>query len=363
MDRAAALLRATHEHAGLGRIQSRRSDILQAYGRLGEARVALEQTMAEARVSRNLQRLSNAYGGLGMLALRVGDLTTAAEQFRRAAHLNDSLGLAEGSMIARQNMGEVRAASGDLAGARASFLEALGMAEHGDFFEDIVLTRQQLARVAIRQGDWPEATRQLATADSAAHAKGIEDMRAGIVYDRGRLALAQGHAADAVRLFSDFLGRTEPDDQLMRYTVRARLAQAYAAGGDLDRAERELTDAGDDLERWRAGLVATELRRYAFAATTLGEYDPQGPAASVIAALAHGGRAEAAFTLAERRRARTLADRLTQADALSETNAAVAAHRDRPAGAADIAAAMPDEHTALLEYVAAAKARPRPSSW
>ena len=144
----------------------------------------------------------------------------------------------------------------------------------------------------------------------------------------------------------------------MRYTVRARLAQAYAAGGDLDRAERELTDAGDDLERWRAGLVATELRRYAFAATTLGEYDPQGPAASVIAALAHGGRAEAAFTLAERRRARTLADRLTQADALSETNAALAAHRDRPAGAADIAAAMPDEHTALLEYVAGSEGAP-----
>ena len=65
--------------AGLARIESRRSDILQAYGRLGEARMALEQTMAGARISRNLQRLSNAYGGLGMLALRVGDLTTAAD--------------------------------------------------------------------------------------------------------------------------------------------------------------------------------------------------------------------------------------------------------------------------------------------
>ena len=46
-------------------------------------------------------------------------------------------------------------------------------------------------------------------------------MRDGIVYDRGRLALARGDAADAVRLFSDFLGRTDPDDQLIRYTVRA----------------------------------------------------------------------------------------------------------------------------------------------
>ena len=358
MDRAAALLRATHEHGGLARIESRRSDILQAYGRLGEARMALEQTMAGARISRNLQRLSNAYGGLGMLALRVGDLTTAADQFARAAAINDSLGLTEGSMIARQNTGEVQAAAGDLDGARATFLEALAMAQRGDYFEDVVLTRQRLARVAIRQGDWDEAARQLATADSAAHARRVDDMRDDIAYDRGRLALAKGDAADAVRLFSDFLGRTASDDQLIRYTVRSRLAQAYAAAGDLDRAQRELTDAGDDLEHWRAGLVAAELRRYAFAATALGEYDPQGPASSVIAALARGGRAAAAFTLAERRRARSLADRLTQADALSEASTATTAHRDRPATAEEIAAAIPDDRTALLEYVAGSEGAP-----
>ena len=358
MDRAAALLRATHEQAGLARIESRRSDILVAYGRLGEARVALERTMAGARVSGNLQRLSNAYGGLGMLALRVGDLTTAAEQFHRAAQLSDSLGLQEGSLIARQNTGEVEAASGELTAARATFQQALAMAERGDYFEDIVLTRQWLARVAIRQGDWGEAARQLATADSAAHARGVDDMRDAIMYDRGRLALAQGHPDEAVRLFSNFLGRTAPGDQLIRYTVRSRLAQAYAAARDLDRAERELTNAGDDLERWRAGLQAAELRRYAFAATALGEYDPQGPAASVIAALARGGRVEVAFTLAERRRARALADRLTQADALNDRDAPATAHRDRPVGAAEVAEAMPDRNTALVEFVAGSEGAP-----
>lgn len=358
MDRAAVLLRATHEHAGLARIESRRSDILQGYGRLGEAKVALEQVMAGARISKNQQRLSNAYGGLGMLALRVGDLSTAAENFKRAAAINDSLGLSEGSVIARQNTGEVLAASGDLESARAAFQRALEDATKADLFEDVVLTRQQLARIAIRRGDWEEAGRQLATADSAAHAQGIEDMRDLIVYDRGRLALGRGDGADAVRLFSDFLGRTDSGDQLIRYTVRTRLAQAWAASGDLDRAERELTGAGEDLEHWRAGLDAAGLRRYAFAATTLGEYDPQGPTASVIAALARGGRTEAAFTLAERRRARTLADRLTQADALRENGAAGTAHRDRPATAREIAAALPDDRTAILEFVAGSEGAP-----
>ena len=103
MDRALALLRATHEHAGIARLESRRSDILQASGRLGEAKVALGQVLAHATISKNLQRLSNAYGGMGMLALRVGDLTTAADYFGRAAALNDSLGLTEAKLIAEAN--------------------------------------------------------------------------------------------------------------------------------------------------------------------------------------------------------------------------------------------------------------------
>ena len=101
-----------------------------------------------------------------------------------------------------------------------------------------------------------------------------------------------------------------------------------------------------------------DLRRYAFAATTAGEYDSQSPAASVLAALAAGGRAAAALTLAEERRARTLADRLTQADALQETAETGPAHRDRPATASEIIAAIPDDSTALLEYVAGTDGAP-----
>ncbi|HUR95224.1 MAG TPA: CHAT domain-containing protein [Gemmatimonadales bacterium] len=358
MSRAESLLRATHEHAGLARVASRRSDILQSSGRLGEAKVALEQVMAGAKLSRNAQRLGNGYGGLGMLALRVGDLPSAAANFARAAAISDSVGLTEGSLIARQNTGEVLAASGDLDAARATFLDALERATRGDYFEDVVLTRQHLARVAIRQRAWDEAERQLASADSAAHAQGFEEMRNSIVYDRGRLALGRGDARGAVRHFTTFLGRSDPDDQLIRYTVRTRLAQARAAAGDLDGAERELDQAGADLERWRATLGAGELRRFAFAATALGEYDPQGPTSGVIAALIRGGRAKAAFTLAERRRARALADRLTQADALRETNTALAAHRDRPMVARDLAMALPDDRTALLEFVAGGENAP-----
>jgi hypothetical protein len=51
MARAETLLRATNAHASLARLYSRRSDELQARGRLGEAKIALGQVLAASRAS------------------------------------------------------------------------------------------------------------------------------------------------------------------------------------------------------------------------------------------------------------------------------------------------------------------------
>ena len=81
-ERAEVLLRATHDHASLARLESRRSDEFQARGWLGEAKLALSRVRAEAEISHNRQRLSYAYAGLGMLALRVGDLPDRGPSLR-----------------------------------------------------------------------------------------------------------------------------------------------------------------------------------------------------------------------------------------------------------------------------------------
>jgi CHAT domain-containing protein/tetratricopeptide (TPR) repeat protein len=360
MARAEQLLRATSAHASLARLYSRRSDELQARGRLGEAKVALAQVLAEATLSRNRQRTASAFGGLGMLALRVGDLATAADYFERAAVLYDSLGLGEGAMISRENRAEVMAASGDLAGARRAFAGALEEAERYDFFEDMVIAHQQLARVAMRQSDWAEAERQLTAADRKARGRGLDELANTLIYDRGVLALGRGNLAAAERLFRGFLARIAPQDRLVRHTTRVRLAEVAARRGDLSRAEREITAAGRELEEWRASLGDDELRAYAFSATVLGEYDPQAPTARVLAALAGAGWVDAAFALAEQRRARMLTDRLNQAEALREiaVGASAPAQRARPLAAGEISTALPDSATAILEYVAGSEGAP-----
>ncbi|MEZ0332622.1 MAG: CHAT domain-containing protein, partial [Gemmatimonadales bacterium] len=358
MRRAESLLRETHDHASLGRLYSRLSDELQARGRLGEARVALGRVLGEAAISKNRQRVAFATAGLGMLALRLGDLATASQNFEEAAAINDSLGQKESAMIARENRGEVMAASGDLQGAREAFLGTLKESEENQFYEDALFARQRLAGIAIRQGDYDEAERQLTAADASARQRGLEDSRKILAYDRGRLALARGDLPRAERILAGYLAQVDPEDRLLRYTVRVRLAEALAHGGNLDRAEREITAASEELESWRASLGEDDLRRFAFSATALGEYDTQGPVARVLAALAQGGRVDVAFAQAEQRRARALADRLNQAEGLREDVVAGQAHRIRPVTATELAATLPDDGTALLEFVAGTEGSP-----
>src|SRR3954447_33631 len=355
---AEALLRATHDHASLARLESRRSDEFQARGWLGEAKLALSRVRAEAEISHNRQRLSYAYAGLGMLALRVGDLPTAARRYEQAAALYDSLGQGEGAMISRQNRAEVMEATGDLLAARGAFQSALAEAEQGEFFEDVVTMRQHLARIAIRLRDWGEAERQLAVADSAAHARGLEQMRGSLVYDRARLAIGEERLTRAADLLERLLRDLAPEDQLPRYTARLRLAEVRARQGNLDRAQAELTRASRELEAWRAGLRDAELRQYAFAATTLGETDPQAPVATVLAALARGGRVDAAFALAEQRRARSLAERLEQAQALATGTGSGRRDALQSARPGSSETPVPDSSTALLEYVAGSDGAP-----
>jgi CHAT domain-containing protein/tetratricopeptide (TPR) repeat protein len=357
MRQAEALLSQTHDHSSLARLYSRFSDELQARGRLGEARIALGRVLGEATVSRNRHRVAFATGGLGMLALRLGDLPTAARNFEEAARISDSLGQVESAMIARENRGEVMAASGDLEGAREAFLGTLQESERNQYYEDALFARQRLAGIAIRQGDFVEAERQLAAADASAKERGLEDSRKTLAYDRGRLALARGDLPQAEKILTGYLAHVDPEDRLLRYTVRVRIAEALARGGKLDRAEREITAASEELESWRAALGEDDLRRYAFSATALGEYDTQGPIARVLAALAEGGRVDVAFAQAEQRRARALADRLNQAEGLREDSAAGQAHRVRPVTAAEVGATLPDD-TALLEFVAGTEGAP-----
>src|SRR5262249_45644146 len=185
---------------------------------------------------------------------------------------------------------------------------------------------------------------------------------ANLALDSGLLAMFRGDLASAESSLSAYLRNLESSQAVSRHQIRLRLAEIHAKRGDLARAEAESIAAWDDLDRWRAALGDRELRLLAFQTSPaelktplVGKSDQDASVARVLGALAAGGRVDSAFELAERRRARELIDALLQAEALRADLRSTDPAGVRTAGSVSAAAAassLPDEHTALLEFVA-----------
>jgi hypothetical protein len=150
--------------------------------------------------------------------------------------------------------------------------------------------------------------------------------RIWLLHDDARHALSSGDLTKSAQLFEAFLaGESGAIGPLLRFDARVRLSDVYVHLGDVARAEREFTLATDEIERWRASLTDAQLRTSAFqivATIDAAAYEPEAiarSAARVVAAIAGAGRAEAAFALTERWRARDLADRLVRASAVRST--------------------------------------------
>jgi CHAT domain-containing protein len=237
----------------------------------------------------------------------------------------------------------------------------------GDVSEQFAMLRQ-LVSAEIRARDWAAAERVIAEERALARRTGQPAFHSSILFDAGRLALYRGRLDEAERALEQHLaGLDSSADRVLEYTTRAHLADIHARRGELARAERELSAANDALDEWRATLPDDQLRLLAFQATA-NDIDARDPsAARVIAALATGGRAEAALALAERMRARTLMDHLAQDAAMRVGDeggrpvslgaagqpllSATSADEPEPAGRT-ISGQLPDARTALVEYVA-----------
>jgi CHAT domain-containing protein len=366
------LQRLAHDRAALAETLVRRSDALRGAGRLGASRRALRDALAEATASSNAFALGAAHTGLGAVALRLRDHGEAAEQLRAATRVYAAAGDSASLAGVRAFQSILAAAIGDLPAARRHAADAIAHYRRvGDAQEEISV-RRQLAAVELRARDWPAVARVLDEADALARGTGNDEWRASLDFDRARLALHEGELAAAERGFLRYLAQLDSADHVLAYTTRAHLAELHARRGDLARAAAELAAAGDALDTWRAGLSDEDLRLLAFQAGGH-DFDGRDPSgARVLAALAAGGRADDALALAERGRARTLMDRFAQDDAL---RAGAAPTTDAPARAAlllspasrggaapttaaALAAALPDAHTALLEFVAGRDAVP-----
>ena len=349
-------LEAAGDRSYLAETLLRESDLLLADAAYGRARVILAKARVEAEASHNELALSSVEVGIGSVLLRVGELAEAARHLARAKMLFEKQGDEGGVMMTRGWQASVRRETGDLDGARADSRATVEWFRRiGDAAEEHEALRQ-LSGIEMLRGDYAAAARVLADARALASREGRQGWQRALLHDEAQLALARGDLGAAERGFRRYLATRDTADHVRRYAARARLADIRARRGDLAGAERELVDATDEIDAWRASQTSRDLRVLAFQVSTSYELGVDASVARTIAALAAGGRAEAAFRLGERRRARELAGALLRAEGLrtGERAEEVTVSQQGTASAGDVVAlarALPDDRTALLEYV------------
>lgn len=360
---AEQLQRHARDHARLAETLLREADIFRAGGAFGEAKRVLTEALAEGRVSHNLLALASAHTGMGSLAMRLQDFATAGDELGRAITLFQQQGDPAGAMLARAFLPMLHAAAGDLAGAASEADSILAWYRRtGEVPNEFEMLRTR-ASIAMRAQHWALAAHTLDRAERLAVTHDMAGWRGALELDRGRLALYQGALPQAGRHLQVYLRGLDSSAHVSQHEARLRLAEVHARQGDLGRAERELAQADNALDRWRAALADRDLRTLAFQAMPTEDFEDHASAARVLALLAAGGEVDTAFALAERRRARELADQMAQADAFRHGDirpglAVRVRAQAAPATAAEVASALPDDSTALVEYVAGAEDAP-----
>ncbi|HYC33105.1 MAG TPA: CHAT domain-containing protein [Gemmatimonadales bacterium] len=323
------------------------------------AREVLLLARAEARAAHDQYTSAVVQLYLGQLFLSLNDTRAAAGYLDEAVAAAGEVADSEVIMVSRSWRALASLQAGDLARARQESLETLEFFRKEGDVENQSEVAQTLANISIREGDWAAAEAALDTSEALLRRLGVPRWRQEQPFERGRLALYRGDLPAARRGFERHLATLDSADHLARYDARSYLADTYARQGNLAAAERELAAAADDIDHWRAGLGDRDLRVAAFQANATAQNDRNAGVTRAIAALAGGGRAEAAFALAERRRARELIDRLLQNAALERGRSRLGAlpRRVERVSAAEIASALPGG-TALLEYVTGALGAP-----
>ena len=353
------LRRRMRDRSGLALAYALHADHLHTWGDFGSAVRVSREALAEAQASRNHYIEATATLELGGIAQTVNDYAGASKYVETAVHAFEAASDSGGLMVALSYRPDISLAAGDLPTARRQLLGLLDYwTKYGDWMQLVELYRT-LAAIETRAGDLAAAGRALDEADAAARKAQTPAAFATVAYARGQLGLARGDLPDAARQFTRYLASMDTTEHLMRYDARVHLARVYARRGAVEPAERELAGAGAALDAWRATLTDPELRTLAFQAGAYEVNDINSSIADVLAELVRSGRAPAAFDLAEARRARELAGQLARTRALADQVAARAdtAGRDatpvmgRSLKLSEISAAIPDEGTALLEYV------------
>lgn len=337
-----------HDRAGLAATLQWHGYTLLDAGSYGESRIALTRALVEGEASGNLSPVAWGHQILAMLGLATGEFEGVATHVAQADSLFHLNGDASGIMALASVETQRARLVGDTVAARAAARRfAEGAIRFGWHWP--VFAQRLLAFVAMDAGEWAPARRHLDSALAYARKLGAAGLELSVVQDQGVLALRAGNAKAARAILERVASQIPTDQESYRHYTLTQLALSLLRLGEIDSAAATALRAADEVDRWRAGLDDRLLRQTAFDLRRF--EDPSFAVADVVTGLAGAGQTEVAFDLAERRRARHLLDRMVLAEGMAATPGDAPRAGATVLGSRDIAQSIPDEGTAIIEFV------------
>ena len=242
-----------------------------------------------------------ASGNLGWTYLQLGDTERALDRFLEAERGAERLGDPHRELTWITATGYVYRDTGDLTRATQSYRRAFELAKQIDSKEDIVNSLEDLAQVSIDAGKLDDASAYIAELIPL-ESTGGNHLSANVLLTQGMLAAARRQDQQAESLLRE-VQNNSANPTTTRLGAGEQLALLFEAEGNAQAAEQIYKATLNEFDSAQADLKSEESK-LPFVANAARIYD------DYIHLLLLQGRSDEALAVADRSRARTLAQSL-----------------------------------------------------
>lgn len=310
---ALKLAQATGDGPGVVFGRERLASVLMGRGEYSRALDVFAQTFDDLRRTPYPMVENMAWSDLGNLYRELGESEQALSAYRKseaaAAANKEPPAVAE----ALVNQGDAALDAGRIDAAAGLYEQALHLGSAGGFAREQAHGLRGLGQVALARGNWSEAKARFLAAKEMAGKQGAQDETIEVELALGDLESRQHQFAAARPHYVHALDLARQTHALSKQPVAlAALARLEKQTGDFIAARRFIEQALDLIESERMRLSNLRLRTsyfssmrayYALDIDILMQLHQREP---------HAGHAAAALQVAERARARSLQDQLTE---------------------------------------------------